>query len=42
MLNPASFWEVLGMWEAEFGEGRGSLGRVGGIVSVVRVGRAVR
>ena len=23
MLNPARFWEVLGMWEGEFGEGRG-------------------
>ena len=34
--------EVLGMREGEFGEGRGSLGRGGGIVNVVRVGRAVR
>ena len=42
MLNPARFWEVLGMWEGEFGEGRGSLGRVGGIVNVVRFGKGGR
>ena len=30
MLNPARFWDC----------GRGSLGRVGGIMNVVRVGRA--
>ena len=22
MLNPVKFWEVLGMWEGEFREGR--------------------
>ena len=44
-LRDAESSEVLGMREGEFGEGEfgeAELGRGGGIVNVVRVGRAVR